>query len=348
MELRLLGLSHKTAPVEVREKVAIAPQRLKEALKFFLSGDGEEKHEVVILSTCNRTEIYTVSESFKKAFDFLENYFQIYISEVEKHLYHYSGVKAAEHLMRVASGLDSMIVGEGQVLGQVKGAWQAAQELKTTHSLLNALFNRAISCGKRSRSETKINQGAVSVGSAAVELAKKIFGDLELRQVLIIGAGKMSEVAARLLKSQVVFVANRTFFRAEELAAKIVGKAIKFDELDDYLKTCDIVISSTGSAHYIITQPRIHNVLEGRKNNPLFLIDIAVPRDVDPRVGELSSVYLYDIDDLNAVAAENLKGRQLEIPKVEKIIEEEKENFIRWHKGSMTKRKSLSAPAEAA
>lgn len=337
MELRLLGLSHKTAPVEVREKIVISAVRLKEALNFFGG------REVVILSTCNRTEIYTVGENFDASIHFLENYFKIWFSEVEKYLYRYSGAKAAEHLMRVASGLDSMIVGEGQVLGQVKESWRIAQELQTTNPLLNTLFNRAISCGKRSRAETKICQGAVSVGSAAVELAKKIFGQLEMRQVLIIGAGKMSEIAANLLRAQVVFVANRTHSRAVELADKIGGKAVRFDDLDDLLKTCDIVISSTGSSHPIISHARVQNILKERGSNPLFLIDIAVPRDIDPRVGELPSVYLYDIDDLNAIAAENIKVRQAEIPKVEAIIEEEKANLLKWQK-----RKPLRLePAEA-
>ncbi len=343
MELRLIGLSHKTAPVEIREKVAIATARLEEAIKFFRSAD--DGSEIVIISTCNRTEVYTVGDGYESSISFLENYFEINIADFEKYLYRYSGTKAADHLMRVASGLDSMIVGEGQVLGQVKTAWQAALDLKSSGAVLNSVFNRAVSCGKRSRTETKISTGAVSVGSAAVELAKKIFGDLEMRQVLIVGAGKMSEVAASLLRSKVIFVANRTYSRAEELAEKIRGRAVKFDELDKYLATCDIVISSTGAKHFIISRPRIQSILKERGENPLFLIDIAVPRDIDPRVGELSSVYLYDIDDLNSIAAENLRARQAEIPKVEKIIDEEKGNLVKWQQGSVERRKSSLAPA---
>jgi len=343
LELRLIGLSHKTAPVEIREKVAIASARLEEAIKFFLSAAEESRPEIVIISTCNRTELYTVSESFEASEAFLENYFEIKLADFEKYLYRYSGLKAAEHLMRVASGLDSMIVGEGQVLGQVKTAWQTALDLKSSGAMLNSVFNRAVACGKRSRAETSISAGAVSVGSAAVELARKIFGDLEMRQALIVGAGKMSEVAASLLKSKVIFVANRTYARAEELAGKIGGRAVKFDELDEYLKTCDIVISSTGAKHFIISRPRIQSILAERGGNPLFLIDIAVPRDIDPRVGELSSVYLYDIDDLNSIAAENLRARQAEIPKVEKIIGEEKENIIKWQQNSTLRIKKLSS-----
>ncbi|MBI5700495.1 glutamyl-tRNA reductase [Candidatus Saganbacteria bacterium] len=334
MQLRVVGLNHKTAPVEVREKIAIPSNRLKEAMTYFQNAAEVKGNGIVIISTCNRTELYSVGHDFDALIVFIENYFKIWFSEIEKYIYKYSGPKAIEHLMRVASGLDSMIVGEGQVLGQVKDSYQAALELKTTNSLLSTVFNRAINSGKRSRTETQITRGAVSVGSAAVELARKIFGDLELRQVLIIGAGKMSEVAASLLKSKVVFVANRTYSRAEELAKKIGGNAVKFDELDKYLETCDIVISSTGSSHYIINRTRIQNVLHKRGNNPLFLIDIAVPRDIDPQIGELSSVYLYDIDDLNSIAAENLRARQSEIPKVEMIISEEKENVIKWQKRS--------------
>ncbi|MBI5399663.1 glutamyl-tRNA reductase [Candidatus Saganbacteria bacterium] len=343
MNLHLLGLNHKSAPVEIREKVAITASRLKEALSSFSAHNKSGK--VIILSTCNRTEIYTVSHNFDDSLNFFENYFQIWLSEVDKYLYRFTGEKAVEHLLRVASGLDSMIVGEGQVLGQVKEAFSLASEMGTTASFLNSLFNRAISCGKRSRTETSITRGAVSVGGAATELARKIFGDLESRQVLIIGAGKMSEAAAKYLKCKAIFVSNRTFLRAEELAAEVGGEAIKFDQLDEYLAICDIVITSTAASHYIINKPRIQNVLIQRDHNPLFLIDIAVPRDIDPRVGELAQVYLYDIDDLNAVAAENLHGRQIEIPKVEKIIAEEKEKFLTWQKNSHKKLSSAVAAA---
>lgn len=348
MELQLLGLSHKTAPVEIREKVAIAPLRLNEALSFYRQLAPVTTSEIALLSTCNRTEIYSVSTDYSNAYQFLEEYFKIKRVELLPFLYQISGSKAVEHLMRVASGLDSMIVGEGQVLGQVKTAWQAAREMATSGSLLNSVLNRAISCGKRSRTETKISQGAVSVGAAAVELARKIFGQMEMKQVLIIGAGKMSEIAATLLKSQVVFVANRTFARAEELAKKIGGQAIHFADLDNYLATCDIVISSTGSPHFIINRSRLENIIERRSGSPLFLIDIAVPRDIDPKVGELPSVYLYDIDDLNSIAAENIRARQSEVPKVERIIEEERMNFLKWHKNSPSNRRSSSVPVAAA
>jgi glutamyl-tRNA reductase len=337
LELHLLGLNHKTAPVEVREKIAITSAHLKEALKFFYSQN--EGQGVILLSTCNRTEIYTTNPNFRKAVNFLENYFLVHPSEFERYFYRYSGLNVLEHLLRVAAGLDSMIVGEGQVLGQVKVAWQSALEVGTANAWLNTAFNRAIFTGKRTRTETSISRGAVSVGAAAVELAKKIFGNLELRQVLIVGAGKMSAAAARLLGSKAIFVANRTFPRACGLAEKVGGRAVGFEQLDDYLKICDIVISSTGSQHYILTRPRIQNAVFERKD-PLFLIDIAVPRDIDPKVGELPQIYLYDIDDLNAIAAENLKERQREIPKVESIIEEEKNNFLKWHAGKLS-----SAPA---
>ncbi len=345
MELHLIGINHKTAPVEIREKIAIAPNHLNEALKFFFSFNDDGN--AVILSTCNRTEVYSICRNYDGLFSFLESYFKISISDVKNYLYHFRGINAVEHIMRVSSGLDSMIIGEGQVLGQVKSSFNTAFKAGSTNAILNSVFNRAVNCGKRSRTETKINRGAVSVGSAAVELAKKIFGGLELKQVLIIGAGKMSEIAANLLRSQVVFVANRTFSRAEELADKIGGKAVKFDELDHYLKTCDIVISSTGSSHFIISHSRISNAVKDRKNNPLFLIDIAVPRDIDPKAGEISSVYLYDIDDLNSIAAENLKTRQAEIPKVEIIIEEEKEKFLKWQKNSIERKKLLPDLGEA-
>lgn len=318
----------------MREKLAIAATCLSEALKFY-AGQGEAER-VVLLSTCNRTEIYTTGADYAAALTFLEKYFQAPPAEFEKYLYRCRGRQAVEHLFRVACGLDSMMVGEGQVLGQVKTAWQAALMAGTTDSLLNVIFNRAVRTGKRGRAETRISRGAVSVGSAAVELAKKIYGNLEMRQVLIIGAGKMSEVAAKLLGSKAIFVANRTFPRACELAERVGGSAIHFDQLDEHLKFCDIVISSTGSAHYILSYPRIQNAVNERKD-PLFLIDIAVPRDIEPRVGELSRVYLYDIDDLNSIAAENLKERQQEIPKVETIIEEEKENLLKWQAGKLSR-----------
>lgn len=326
MQLHLIGLNHKTAPIEIREKVAVTPSQLKEALKHFLSQD--TIRESAILSTCNRTEVYAVGGSLQ----LLKDYFQSRFKHIEKYLYHFSGREAVTHLMRVASGLDSMIIGEGQILGQVKEAWKAAQEANSLASLLNSVFNRAISCGKRSRSETKISQGAVSIGSAAAELARKIFGNLILRQVLIIGAGKMSQVAAQHLKCHAIFVTNRTFSRAQELAARIGGKAVKFEAPDSYLEVCDIVITSTGAPYHLLGRSRIQKAMSARSENSLFLIDISVPRNVDPQAAEIEGVYLYDVDDLNAVAAENLKSRQAEIPKVEKIIAEEIEKFEKWFK----------------
>lgn len=330
MKLHLLGINHKTAPVEIREKVAITPLMLRDALSFFLSRNNSKR--IVILSTCNRTEIYSETSSLEGSLGFLENYFKMKAPEIKKYLYNYSGQKTIEHLMRVASGLDSMIIGEGQILGQVKEAWKAAQEVDSTSSLLNSAFNRAISCGKRSRTETKISRGAVSIGSAAAELARKIFGNLTLRQVLIVGAGKMSEVAARQIRAKTIFVSNRTFSHAKKLASLVKGKAVRFDVLDDYLKTCDIVIASTGAPHYIIDRSKVQKIINSRKSNPLFLIDIAVPRNIDPRAGEIDNVNLYDIDDLKAIAAENLKERQAEIPKVEEIINEEVVKFLEWRK----------------
>ncbi|MEK7375766.1 MAG: glutamyl-tRNA reductase [Candidatus Margulisiibacteriota bacterium] len=346
MQLKVLGLSHKTAPVEVREKIAVSSARLKEALaEFFLNYTGKQGG-VVIVSTCNRTEIYTSQSGIKTSLKFMEDYFKISIKEVEKYLYHFSGVDAAAHLMRVSSGLDSMIVGEGQVLGQIKSAFEEARKAGTTDSLLNSVFNRSISCGKRSRAETSIARGAVTIGSSAAELARKIFSNLSIKQVLIVGAGKMSESAAKILDSKVIFVANRTFEHAQELAEKVNGSAVKFDELDQYLKTCDIVISSTSAPRYIISKQRIEKAVKERGGNPIFMIDIAVPRDIDPKVAEIPSVFLYDIDDLNSVAAENLKQRQSEIPKVEKIIDEEKEDLLRWAANSRQKhpRSAIEAP----
>lgn len=338
----VLGLNHKTAPIEIREKIAISQSHLKKALSSLFSFDEKDNQECVILSTCNRTEFYSVGLTHKDILEWVENYFDIKIHGIQNYLYHHSGGDAVGHLMRVASGLDSMIIGEGQVLGQVKTALLAAQELKTTKSILNTVFNRAINCGKRSRTETKIGQGAVTVGTAAAHLAKNIFGNLELKQVLIIGAGKMSESAAKILKSKTVFVANRTYAKAQELAQKINGCAVKFDSLDEYLATCDIVISSTGASHHIISKNRIEDVILKRGDRPLFLIDIAVPRDIDPKVGELSQIYLYDIDDLNSIAAENLRERQAEIPKVEKIIEEEHEKYFIWRNSSIRNRNPVS------
>lgn len=230
MQLHLLGLNHKTTPIEIRERVAITPEDLSRTLAVFTTQ--EKPFEIAILSTCNRTEIYCVTPSLDYSQQLTQNFLRQRFAHIKKYLYSYNDLKAVEHLMRVACGLDSMIVGEGQILGQVKKTWEVANSLELTGSVLNSAFNRAIACGKRSRTETKICRGAVSVGSAAAELAHKIFGDEKPRQILIVGAGKMGEVAVRRLQAQTTFVTNRTFERAEDLAHKIGGQAVPFESLE--------------------------------------------------------------------------------------------------------------------
>ena len=325
----LLGVNHKSAPVEVRERFAVLESRLPEALRRLVGQPGIE--EGMILSTCNRVELLASSQNGNADLrGFIRDYFHVEPCTVEKYLYEHREKAAVRHLFRVAASLDSMVVGEPQILGQVKQAYTMARESGTVNSQLDALVTRAFSVAKRVRSETAIGVAAVSVASVAVELAQKIFGSLHGRAVYLIGAGKTSELAARHLMAQgagAVFVANRTFERAVELAERFGGQAIHFDHLYETADKADIVITSTGAPHAIFRRQHGEMFLARRKNRPMFFVDIAVPRDVDPEMNKLDGIFVYDIDDLQHVAAGHAADRQREAARAEQIVEDEVERF---------------------
>jgi glutamyl-tRNA reductase len=335
MHLTLVGLSHKTAPVEIREKLTFPAHRQEEALSLLLATP--DVAEAVVLSTCNRTEIYAVtaagSDGPGAIVDFLADYHDLDRHELVRYLYFSEGEAVVRHLFRVVASLDSMVIGEAQILGQVKEAYEHAFANDSAGRIFNKLFRQSFEVGKRVRSETDIGENAVSISYAAVELAKKVFDSLEGRTVLILGAGKMSELTAKHLVSngvKTVLVANRTYERAQELACRFCGEAIRYDELFERMREADIVISSTAATHYVVTKDDVAAARRGRKGNPLFLIDIAVPRDIDPEVNDLNDVFLYDIDDLSGVVESNLEERMREARRAEEIISEEMVAFERW------------------
>ncbi len=327
MELLCLGLNHRTAPVDVRERFAVGATKLGEASVELTQMHGV--HEGVVLSTCNRTEFYLVAACAADALVLLENHLaekRLMGDQVTPHFYRKQKSEAARHLCRVVSGLDSMMLGETEIFGQVKTAYKTAHSAGATAGVLNRLFQRAFSVGKKVRTETRIQEGATSVGNVAVDLAEKIFGHLKDSEVMILGAGEMSRVTAQSLVSRgarSIFVSNRSFDRAEELAAEMGGSAVRFDEWQRVLERVDIVISSTGSPHAIVQRADVEKARRARKYRPLFFIDIAVPRDIDPAVGEIEEVYLYDIDTLEQLADQARSRRQEQIRECEKIIEAE-------------------------
>lgn len=338
MHIIVVGLNYRTAPVEIREKFSFAERDLPDALHRLRHT--KSILECVIVSTCNRTELYAVVDRLHVCGhflrSFLEDWFGIDREQFTKYLYIYEDDQAIEHLFRVTCGLDSMIIGETQILGQVRDAFLFAQEQRTTGTMFNKLFKQAVTMAKRAHTETSINDNAVSVSYAAVELGKQIFGSFDDKKVLLIGAGKMSELTAKHLQANgadKLIVANRSYERAEEMARKFNGEACSIEEMDAYLTEVDIVISSTGSDHFILTHDQMSNVLRARKTkNPLFLIDIAVPRDIDPEVGSLEEVFLYDIDDLEGIVESNLEQRREDAMKIEAMIVEEMADFKRWYK----------------
>ncbi len=336
-EIVLVGLNHKTAPVEVRERFALEKSGLHPLET--LREEVPEVEEALYLSTCNRVEFLFTSKEPDRALrglkEFLSKKTGLKQESFEPHLYTLKGSDAVRHLFRVASGLDSMVLGEPQILGQVKDAYRKAVEFRTTGPVLNRLLHKTFSVAKRVRTETGIGSHAVSVSYAAVELAKKIFGSLRGKVALLVGAGEMAELAAQHLLSAGVskmLVANRTLSRAIELAERFGGEAYGLDELKECLLKSDIVISSTGAPGYIITKDTIKPLLRKRKMRPIFFIDIAVPRDVDPEVNALENVYVFDIDDLKQVVEENIERRKKEATRAEKIVEEEVIKFSRWLK----------------
>jgi len=329
MNFQLIGVNHNSAPVEVRERLAIPESRLPEALKRFTQHPGVD--EGLILSTCNRVELLAQTKNGSADLrGFLGDYFHLEHAELAPHLYEYREQDAIRHLFRVTSSLDSMVLGEAQILGQVKEAYATARAVGAIHSQLDLLLTRAFAVAKRVRTETAVGSSAVSVASVAVELAKKIFGSLTGKHVYLVGAGKMSELAARHLLAHgaaSIFVANRTYDRAIRLAQKFDGQAIEFSRLYDTCDKGDIVITSTGAPHAIFRREHGELFLSRRKNRPMFFIDIAVPRDVDPEMNKLDGIFVYDIDDLQQAVSSHVADRKKEAERAAAIIENEVERF---------------------
>ncbi|MDH3069768.1 glutamyl-tRNA reductase [Akkermansia sp. N21169] len=327
MSLSCLGLNYRTAPVEIRECFAIARPRLAKAEAELLEQTPID--QCVVLSTCNRMEIYFCADDHELAAKAIREYFTGSRENIEcrdGYFYQCSGVDAMRHLCRVLSGLDSMVLGETEIFGQVKEAYRIALSAGMTGGILNKVFQKAFSIGKKVRRETKINVGATSIGSVAVDLAGQIFGELKGSQVLILGAGEMSRVTAQSLKSRgakSIFVANRTHERAEELARMVEGEAIRYEQWCEYLKHIDIVIAATSAPHYVITRDLLLPLREARKFRSLFLIDISVPRNIDPATADIDEVYVYDIDTLRLLADEARRSRAREIRHCEDIIEQD-------------------------
>lgn len=340
MSLIVVGLNHKTAPVELREKLAFnSKDAIKEALKELIQRQGIS--EAFIISTCNRVEIYACSSAVcgkeipveQTIIDFLSHFHKIEKQAFEGYLYIYKERDAVEHLFKVASSLDSMILGEPQITGQVKEAYEIALSERTTSLILNHLMNRAHFTAKRVRNETRIGENPVSVSYAAVGLIKKVFEELSKKSILLLGAGEMAELALKhLIGSGVknIYLTNRTFERAEELAKEFNGVAVPFENLKEQLIKTDIVLCSTGAPHYVITEKMLKEVMPLRKHKPVFLIDISVPRNIDPACNNLDNVYLYNIDDLQDVVDSNLLERKKEAEKALYIVQEETEKFFQW------------------
>jgi len=335
MKVLVVGLNHKTASVEIRERLAFNGPKLEEGIHA-LSTIPEVK-EIAVLSTCNRVELYACVSSVPSASDhilnFLAGFHGLGRQDFEKSLYLLDADSAVRHVFRVASSLDSMVVGEPQILGQIKDTFDFALGKKTTGVLLNKLMKKAISTAKRVRTETKIAENAVSISFAAVELARKIFTDLPGKSFMLLGAGEMAELAARHLVNNGVThvtVVNRTYERGCELAREFSGNPVRFEDFLSELVHTDIIICSTGAPTYVLLREQMQKVMKERKNRPVFIIDISVPRNIDPEINKIDNVYLYDVDDLQEVVDTNIHGRKKEAEKAEKIIDEEVEKFIRW------------------
>ncbi len=333
----LTGLNHKTASIAVREKIFAGCQEKSDLLPALMSINGVE--EVLYLSTCNRVEVIaSVAEDgkgLKEISEFLARNGGLTEAEAKGCFYEYRGEEAVRHIFRVASSLDSMVMGEAQILGQVKDAYREALEKYATGVILNRLMHCSFRAAKRVRSETGIAVNPVSVSHAAVELAKKIFGSLDGKKILLIGAGEMAELTGQQLiekGAQSIIIANRSFAQAELLAEKFHGEAAALDALDKKLIEADIVISSTGASDFIVTADMLKKIHHQRKNRLLFLIDIAVPRDIEPVASELENVYLYNIDNLQDIVDENMHVRKKEAIKAEKIIDEEVIRYMNWQK----------------
>ncbi|MBX3330491.1 MAG: glutamyl-tRNA reductase [Nitrospira sp.] len=338
MHLIVVGLSHKTAPVEIRERLAVPESRLGEALSRLCSYPGVK--EGVLLSTCNRVEVYSVVDDIETGYgriqEFLaDTHLSLSSEQLTPHLYWHTGDRAIGHLFRVAASLDSMIIGESQILGQLKNSFEVALAHKTTGVIMNKVVKKAISVAKRVRTETKISEMAVSVSYAAVELAKKIFSNLHEKTVLLVGAGEMAKLAARHLIAHGVGhvrITTRTPQHAVDLADKFGGTAVPFDQFKDDMASADIVLVSTGAAHYLIGAEDVHRAVEERMNRPMFLIDISVPRNIDPAVRHVDNAFLFDIDDLKHRVEQNRAERVQEAEKAERMVLEEVTTMLDWMK----------------
>jgi glutamyl-tRNA reductase len=333
MKFSIIGLNHRTAPVEVREQLAFDDHSLEEALRGLKLQNGLS--EAFILSTCNRVEVAVTTDEQadpqSSLLDFLCRSRHVDPHSIEPHLYHHEDRAAIRHIFRVAASLDSMVVGEPQILGQMKTAFALAKAHGAAGGFLDSVLTRAFSVAKRVRSETEIGRSAVSVSFVAVELAREIFGSLAGKKVLIVGAGKMSELAARHLHrsgADQVFVTNRTHDRAVEMAVLFKGSVVEYDQFLARLAEIDILIASSGAPHYILHKEDVRHALEVRRNRPMFLIDIAVPRNIDPAVNTVDNAFLYDIDDLQRIADSNRQGRLKHAEQAEQIIDEEVERMV--------------------
>jgi glutamyl-tRNA reductase len=333
MAVAALGINHKTAPVEIREKVAFDPTTLTQALRRLKQE--LELEEVAVLSTCNRMEIYfrADGEAHTRILDWLVNYHALDANALANCIYLHRNEQAIQHVMRVACGLDSMVLGEPQILGQMKDAFQYARKAGTLGLLLDRLFQHTFSVAKKVRTDTEIGASAVSVAYAAVSLAKKIFADFSQATALYIGAGETIELAARHFHNQGVrhlIVANRTLERGEQLASQLGGTAITLQQLHDWMHKADIVISSTASPLPIVGKGLMEECIKRRKHKPMFMVDLAVPRDIEPEVGQLDDIYLYSVDDLKDVIDENLKARSQAAEEAEDIVANQSAHFLQW------------------
>ena len=335
VNLILVGVNHKTTPVEIREKLAFTKGKIEESVDHLFNFPDIIEH--TILSTCNRVEIYARANcqdsAIKSIKQFVCDFHGLSLLELEDHFYSYRNKEAVEHLFRVSSSLDSMILGEAQILGQVKEAYSLARDLRSTGLVLNQLFEKAFSIAKKVREETGIAERSVSISSAAVELAQKIFDDLENHTVMLVGTGEMAELAAKHLISygvKTVYVTSRTYERAANLARTLNGSALDFEAFKNELHRADIVITSTSAPNFIIKKEIVEKAIHERKNKPIFFIDIAVPRDIEPDVNDLENVYLYDIDDLHVVVSANIKEREKEAENAMNFISQEVTKFNNW------------------
>ena len=334
MPIAVFGLNHNTAPIEVRERLFVSEDTIPRLVRELQESGVDEN---IVLSTCNRTEFYfsckNLDSALDKFYQALSRHFSIEREWLEKYTYLLTDEDTYRHLFLVASGLDSMVVGEPQILGQVKDAYRLATDCNTSGFFLDKVFHKTFNVAKRIRTETKVGYNPVSISAMAIELAKKIFGELKDKKTLVIGAGEMCEIALRYFKKEGVgdiYITNRTFHNAQKLADETTGIPRPFNDLQDLLEKVDMILSSTGSERPLISRELVSVVMKKRKQKPLFFIDIAVPRDIEPSVNDLENVYLYDIDDLKELSQQHLSDRLAESEKARSIVDEEVKKFSQW------------------